>query len=257
MNEEDHPMRDSRLGFRFLARRARRCFACACGAFLLLGSCASAGTVLQFGQINPSDHVRATDVAGVTTLSTTGNADGAGVSIPVKITNFLGVSGVNIHAFETYVGVHSVGAASSFAGLDIQSFTGTIKFTSLPGGAGADYLTATFSTVGSASNHLAGTIGGSGATLSATEPPAGLVLTSSFALFGGRTSMGIGYSNVSPFLTIAANGSTRSFTAENSGTFSASIIPEPSSITLGMISMISLLGFYYRPRHPTTLARPR
>ena len=81
-------------------------------AFLLFGSSADAGgiTVLQFTQFDSVDVVTATKSGGVVTLSSA-NADGGGVSIPVVITNFLGVSGVNILAFETYMNVTSSGSA--------------------------------------------------------------------------------------------------------------------------------------------------
>jgi hypothetical protein len=243
MKEGNHPMRDARLSLPLFARRAGRLFAFACCACVLLNSSTNAGTVLQFGQINPHDVVTATDVAGVTTLSTAGNPDGGGVSIPVTITNFLGVPGVDIPAFETYVGVTSVGAAVPFLGLDIQPYAGTIEFTSLPGGAGAVFLSATFSTVGVHTNTLTGNDGGNAATLSATDPPASLVLTSSFALLGPATSMGLGYSNVAPVLSIAADGSIASFTAQNAGTFSATIIPEPTSFALLGIGVSALLAF--------------
>jgi hypothetical protein len=204
---------------------------------LLLGSNANAGTVLQFGQINPHDVVTATDVAGVTTLSTAGNADGAGVSIPVTITNFMGNSGVNIPAFETFVGVTSTGAAMSAFGLDIQSYSGTIIFSSLPGGAGANYLTAVFSSIGS----LVGADGGNAATLAASQPPASLALTSDFGILTTPTSMAIGLSNVAPALHIAADGSIASFTSQNAGTFSA--VPEPASMALLGIGMSGFLAF--------------
>jgi hypothetical protein len=227
---------DQRLAFsaRFLGRP----FAFVCAALLLLSSSAKADTVLQFGQTNPFDIVTATNNgAGTTTLSSAGNVDGANVSIPVEITNFLGVS-VLIPAFETYVGVTSIGAASSSHGSDFQNFTGTIEFTSAPGGAGLNYLTATFAPVGGSSAvGLSGADGGTGASLLATRPPDNLTLTSDFALLGPPSSLSIGFSNVSPALHIAG-GSIGSFTAQNAGTISASAVPEPGTLCLASCAIV-------------------
>jgi hypothetical protein len=243
MKERNLPMRSSSSSLAILARRPGRFVAFACVVFLLSGSCANAGTVLQFGQFSATDVVTATDSAGVTTLSTAGNADGFFVSIPVTITNFLGVPGLSIPAYETFVGVTSTAPASMFMGLDIQPFAGTIEFTFGPGGIGPNFLTATFANVGAATNSLRGSDGGSAATLSAAEPPASVILTSDFALFGPPTSAGIGFSNVSPALAISPDGSIAGFTAQNAGTFSATIIPEPASFALLGIGMSTLLAF--------------
>jgi len=215
----------------------------ACVAALLLSSSTNAGTILQFGQINPTDVVTATDTAGVTTLSTAGNADGAGVSIPVILTNFLGLSGVNIPVFETFVGVTSTAAAGSGAGFDFQAFTGTVEFTLLPfGSAGnVNYLTATFGSSGAHTSDIFGTDGGTTATLSSSQPQASLVLTSAFAAFAAPTSMSISLGNLAPVYTIAG-GSIASFTAQNAGTISASaVVPEPTSVALLGIGMAGFL----------------
>ena len=86
----------------------------------------------------------------------------AGVSIPVTLTTFIGqnLSGSPIPVFETFVGVTSSGAATTIGGLDIQPFSGTVEFTALPGGAGANYLTAVFSNSVVGSNVLIGVDGG-------------------------------------------------------------------------------------------------
>jgi len=232
------------------ARFLRRAFALACVASLLLVSSTNAGTVLQFAQIDPTDIVTATDVAGTTTLTTLGNANGAGVSIPVEITNFLGTP-VLIPAFETYVGVTSVGAA----GTDIlgnigQKFSGTIEITSLPGGAGLDYLTAVFTTM-TLSPVLGGATGGTQAQLTAAEPPDSLLLTTDpfFATtFGYPTGMTIGFSNVTPALSIAGDGSIAGFTGQNAGTFSAPIVPEPGTLCLASFAVVFGLLAYGKKR---------
>jgi len=229
----------------FSARFLRRSVALACAALLslLLGSSANAGTtVLQFGQTNPFDVVTATDTAGTTTLSTAGNPNGLGVSIPVTVTNFLGVS-VTIPLFETFVGVTSVGSASTSHGSISQNYTGTIEFTLLPFGqpGNVNFLTATFAPVGpSSATGISGAAGGAGAGLAASQPPDVLTLTSDFATFASPTGMAIGFTNIAtpPGLSIAADGSIASFTGQNAGTFSATIIPEPSSLCLGSFAVV-------------------
>jgi hypothetical protein len=232
---------DQRLAFsaRFLGRP----FAFVCAALLLLSSSANAETVLQFAQTNPHDVITATDNgSGTTTLSTAGNVDGGNVSVPVTITNFLGVPGLAIPAFETYVGVTSIGAASTSHGSIFQNFSGTIEITSGVGGTGFNYLTATFSPVGGSSAvGLSGAAGGGAAALQAAQPPDNLLLTSNFALLGPASSFSVPFSNVSPALHIAGDSSIASFTAQDAATVSASIvaiIPEPSSLCLGSIAIV-------------------
>jgi hypothetical protein len=207
-----------------------------------------AGTILQFGQANPNDVVTATLSGGVTSLSTAGNVDGSGVSVPVLITNFLGTPVVAIPAFETFIGVHSVGVDTLAGGQVIQSFVGTVMFSSLPGGLGADFLTATFVSP-TLPGVVSGTQGGTQAQLSATGPPQLLILKSDFELagFANPTSMTLGFSNVSPGLE-DSTGSIRAFTGQNAGTFAASIVPEPSSMGMGAIALIavSLMARYRR-----------
>ena len=221
------------------ARRRIVSSAVACLAIVLLSSAARAGsTVLQFGQTNPSDVVTASESGGVTMLSTGGNTDGGGVSIPVVITNFLGVPGVSIPAFETYVNVTSTGTASTFLGQAFQGFTGTIEITSGIGGTGSNFLTATFPDTANPGT-FSGTLGGTQAQLSATAPPQTLQLSSDFATFLAPLSMTIGFSNVAPGLGITS-GSIAPFTAQNTGTFGAAAVPEPG--TFGMACTAILIG---------------
>ncbi len=207
-------------------------------ALVLLSSAAQAGTILQFAQTNPADSVTAKESGGVTTLSTAGNANGGGVSIPVTISNFLGKPGLSIPAFETYVGVTSTGPATTVLGQILQGFTGTIEITSGVGGTGSNYLTATF-TVPTASGLLGGTSGGAQAQLSATNPPEFLELTSSFTRLIGPflNSMTVAFSNVKPGLGVTS-GSIGSFTAQNVATFGAFGIPEPDTFVMGCMGVV-------------------
>ena len=207
----------------------------ACVATLLVGSTANASsTILQFAQSNPNDVITATNNgAGVTTFSTAGNVDGGGLSIPVTASNYLGVpKPLGMLMFETFVGVTSVGPATTVAGSVTQDFQGTVEFTALPGGAGAVFLSATFGPTGVFSG---GTTGGSG-SLNASVPSDTVTFTAQGMSFSSP-AMSLSYSGITPPVSIGA-GSVGSFTGQNSGTFSANIIPEPSTFCLASIALV-------------------
>jgi hypothetical protein len=207
----------------------------------------ASSTVLQFGQTSATDVVTATVSGGVTSFSTAGNADGANVSIPVTITNFLGVPMI-IHAFETFVGVQTTGTASTVSGVVIQNVVGTIEFTSGTGGTGTDFLTATFTNT-ALPGRVSGLTGGAQLQLGVAGPPDDLTLTSGLATFIAPTSLTLAFSNVTP--PVGTTGTTLSaFTGQNSGTFAAaSFVPEPASLALlgiGMSGFIALRRFFKR-----------
>jgi hypothetical protein len=208
-----------------------------CFALVLVSSAAHAGTILQFDQTNPADVLTATQSGGVTTLSTAGNVDGGNVSIPITIVNVNGVPGLAIPAFETFVNVTSDGPALSLGILNAQRFTGSIEISSLAGGLGINYLTATFVVPGS-SSVFAGVTGGTQASLDATGPPNALVFTSDLAILGPPTSMTIALSNVSPGVSVS-NSSIASFTAQNAATFAATVVvPEPASLGMACTGLV-------------------
>jgi len=226
--------------FALLSRLLRRSLALACTASLLMGpSALASSTILSFSQQNPNDVITASESGGVTTLSTAGNADGAGVSIPVSINNYLGVPQVPfpILAFETFVGVHSTGSATTAAGTISQNFVGTVEFTVNPGVAGPSnpaFLIATFS---GPNGTFSGGAGGGSASLSASEP----TNTVSFTVPGLSfvdAALSLSFSGISGLST---GGSTvGDFTAQGAGTFSVGTVPEPG--TLGMASFAVVVG---------------
>jgi hypothetical protein len=210
------------------ARFLGRSFALPCAALLLLTSSTEAGTVLQFAQVNASDDVTATQSGGVTTLSTANNVDGALVSIPVVVSNFNGAPFPPAPVFETFVGVTSTGTATSAGGTISQLFSGVIMFTSGTGGTGTDFLTATFTNAvfsGSAN----------AASLNVSAP--NLTFASDLATFGAVTGMSLSFSGITPALGITGN-SVASFTAQNSGTFSATNVPEPGTLCLASVALV-------------------
>jgi hypothetical protein len=214
-----------------LARPMRllwRLVALPCAVLLLVAYSTQAGTVLQFAQVNAADTVTATESDGVTTLSTAGNPvmDGGPSSIAVTLTNFNGAPAPPIPVFETFIGVTSTGTATMSGGQIAQLFSGTIEFTVNPGPASAsnpDFLTATFTNA-----VFLGTTNSASLTVSAPD----LTLSSSMATFGTVTGMAIGFSGINSTPLGINNGSVASFTAQNSGTFSAAAVPEPSTLCL-------------------------
>jgi hypothetical protein len=218
-------------GFETSARFLRRSFALACATLFLVTSSIKAGTVLQFSQVNAGDNVTASESGGATTLSTAGNADGGGTSIPVAVSNFDGAPfPPGIPVFETFVGVTSTGAATSSSGTISQLFSGQIVFSEgLPPGINPPILlVATFANaVFSASANAA--------ALMVSAP--NLTLTSELATFPPITGMAIGFSGITPALGIT-DGSLANFTmAQNAGTFSAAV-PEPSALCLGSLAVV-------------------
>jgi hypothetical protein len=194
-------------------------------------------TVLGYAQTNPLDVVTGTNSAGVTTLSTAGNADGGGVSIPVVIANLNNTPGVNIPAFETFVDVHTTGPAITFSGQILQSVVGTIEFSSGVGGTGVNYLTATFTDT-TLPGTLNGFAGGAQLSLGSTDPPQSLTLTSGLVpKILTPTSLTLAFSDVTPGLSITG-GSISSFTGQFAGTIGGTPIPEPSTLAMGCIALI-------------------
>lgn len=218
----------------FLPRLGLGLFAFAFAVSLLTGGSANAGTVLAFGQLNPSDTITATESGGVTTLSTAGNADGGGVSIPVLASSYLGVpQPLGLLMYETFVNVTSTGAATSSGGTVSQAYSGTIEFTSAPGGAGTLFLSVTFS---GGNQAFTGSAGGASASLNASEPGDSVMFTIPGQL-ASNAGMSLSFSGLTPGLGITG-GSVAGFGAQNSGTFSATVVPEPGTLALASIAVV-------------------
>jgi len=246
-------------------RFLRRSFLFACLASLLLCSSSKADTVLIFGQSFPTDNVTLHNgggdgLLGDSTLSTAGNfaTGGMGVSIPVIITTFMGVPGVNLPAFETFVGVASSAPAMATSGFDIQAFGGKIEFSLLPGGPsgpGTNFLTVTFSANSATDSSLSGVDGGHTAGLQATQPTANVTFTSDFGAFHVGTSqfpvgMSLSFTNLSKALSIfnGSLGHSGDTTMQNSGVFSATIVPEPSTMAIAGLGALGMIGYGLRRR---------
>jgi hypothetical protein len=230
-----------------------RTLALATLASLAMATSSSAVTILQFGQVNPNGFITAL-ASGATTTLTTNSLVGPG-SEPILITNIGGtLLGTPIPAFETFINVVSTGTATSAAGRTEQLFSGTIAITSAAGGAGGNFLTATFQNA-----VLAGLTGGGAASLFGSRPPESVLFTSNFAaiqaLIAGNPpeNFSLSFSGLTPNLGIT--GSTiSSFIAQNTGTFSTgtAVVPEPSGIAMAGMAMVAGLGcLVWRRRQPS------
>ena len=224
------------VGSRDSARFLRRMIALACAATLLQGASAQASsTVLAFGQLNSKDVITATDVAGVTMLSTASplNGDGDFVSVPVLASSYLGVPyPFGKLMYETFDDVKSNGTATNTAGTISQNFSGTIEFTSAPGGGGLVYLIAKFGPAGV----FSGGAGGGSASLNASVPQDAVTFTVPGMNYESA-AMSVSFSNITPALHIAG-GSVGGFKGTDSGTFSATLVPEPGTLCMASIAVV-------------------
>jgi hypothetical protein len=212
----------------------RRYLAFACAALLFMGSSAKADTVLAFSQENPSDFVSAISSGGTTTLSTAGNADGNGTSVPVSVSIYNNMQQVPFPSlFYEYIApgaVTSTGTATSSGGAVSQTYAGTIQFYALPfGSAGntlllqATFTDYTFSGVGTSG----GLNPGAGSTTVFSGDPGYAWTGASFSL---------SFTSISPGLSVSG-GTINSFHAVGSGTFSATVVPEPGTLSLSCIGI--------------------
>ncbi len=196
-----------------------------------------AGNILNFG-LNNSASITATETGGISTSVTTTPIAGGGGQ-PVTITLLNGTAD-SISAYLD-LSATSVGPATSFHGSLYQNFDGSFTITANANGTGTNYLSGTFTNV-AFDSQLSGLIGGTGATLTASDPTATITFTSSVitALDPPSTSTFI-FSDLSPSLSLV--GATISgFTASGSGTFSANLVPEPLACVLAGVGAIGMIG---------------
>lgn len=219
-----------------------------CAALLGLPTSASAGTILTFGQLNPADEAVATFSGNTATLTTHGVSNPISpTSIPITVTQIddipLPPGSPFTTAFETFSGLSS--STPQAPGSDAKGgFSGTIEITSLPGGAGTNILTATFS-----GNGILNASGGA----ASLRVPENVTFTSAVpaiqTLIAGFTgNLSLSFTNLVP----PQSGAFTTFTAQNSGLF-ATVIPEPASIVMMGLGLLGVLG-YGSLRHKSSKA---
>jgi len=140
----------------------------------------------------------------------------------------------------------SIDVATTLGTAVIQHYSGTFCFSSVAGCGGTNFLSGTFT------DAAFGGLGGPGLNVNVNNPPDTLVLTSSVIpanQLGAPSTFGLTFANLTPALHITSAGigaaTIGAFTADFSGTVSASEIPEPMSI--GILGL-GLLGLGYMKR---------
>ncbi len=203
-----------------------------------------AESILNFG-LNNSGSITATETGGTsTTITTTGGAQ----SVTITLLNGAAAS---ISAYLNLTAT-SVGPAVVFQNSLYQNFNGSFTITANANGSGVNYLSGTFTNVAFDSK-LSGLNGGTGATLSADDPTAKFVFTSSVITnLAAPSTASFTFSDVNPALHLV--GSTiSSFKASGSATFSAnpggsSISPEPSTFAVAGLGALAMIGYGLRRR---------
>jgi hypothetical protein len=189
------------------------------------------------------------------TIAANGSATLTGTNIQVVITIFGGFVGA-IPAFEN-ISAHSVGAATfnSGSGTISQPFDGTVSFTSLPGGAGTNLLTATFTNVSMTNtNNLGGTNTSPAANLGAAQPPQLLALTSDLLPASELSppvtmSISLGLNKALVWDTATGTITPGTYKATETGLFQqANAVPEPSSFLVAGIGGLGLVVYGLRRR---------
>jgi hypothetical protein len=227
-------MRDPHRELAVPGRLLRRSFAFACLASLLLFSQreAAAGgiTILTFTQNQAGSPV---------TLTNDGSGNGTITATDVKVLigtlNNLPVLPA-IPAFLS-LSLTNTGPATVSGTSVSEAFSGTFSITSGTGGSGTNYLSGSFTDV------FQGNIGASSGAVVASEPTSTVTFTSGVGLqLGSPRALALSFASISPALVVNGGsiGAVGSTTMSVSGVYSA--VPEPSSLALGGIAVVVLIG---------------
>jgi hypothetical protein len=213
-----------------MMRRRLLAISCAVGmAVALMAQPASAATILVFGQSGGGNLFMANETGGTTVLSAN--------NIPVEITT-LNELAVDIDAFFTLVATSGGNPAVNVPGTNAwaQPYSGSFSITGIGPMTGFNYLSGTFSGLALAN------VGGTNAIVTAAQPPLTLSFTSSVPgmPLDIPRAMSLGLTNLTP--TFSINNSFNDFSSNVAGTFSAEVIPEPTSMLLlgsGLVGIVA------------------
>jgi hypothetical protein len=198
---------------------------------------ANATVLAVIGQESDADQVTATTAGGVTTITTDTLVDITAIdaALPVPITATLDLTAT------------SVGPAITIGGNVVQAFTGSFSIT----GGGNNYLSGTFD------DSVFG--GGTSLVLTASSDAAGESVTFTSSVIPAseiafNTGISFSFTDVAPPASTVGSGGSRTlapFTADVSGDFSATAVPEPATwamLGLGFAGM-GLVGLTRRRKN--------
>jgi len=227
-------------------RLPRILFAAACVASLALSTSASAATILQFSQRSSSDFVSATVSAPSSTTLNTNGPVATPTRIPITITQLGNLDNQNTQAFETFIpSLSSIGAVSG----GIQNgFSGTILISANPDGTG-NFLTAVVTNGRLSANGASGGFEAASGTTNGGNPTSVILTTANLnvaAAMGGlgpiAGAVSLALINISPEQN--SGGSFTGFRAQNQGSFSVNVIPEPASFLSAGTALVAGLGCF-------------
>jgi len=215
-------------------------------ALLAMATAADAAFILQYtqntGTPTASPVVFTPNGVGET-ISSTGTGVTNGTWIPVNVTIGAVPGTQPVPAFMSFTTALSTASGATTNGTTVNqpNYTGTIEFNFAPSSTPAsNILTIQFS-----GGTFSGIIGGNAAALTDSQPPN--TVTYSSVLFPtlvaglNQRDFTINFTGLASVLTSAGAGANSSST---SGSFSGSVVPEPTSIVMLSISALGGLGFY-------------
>jgi len=221
-------------------------------ASLAMATAADAAFILQYTQNttvpSASPVVFSPNGAGET-ISSTGTGVQTpppptnGTWIPVNVTIGSLPGAQPVPAFMSFTSPLTTTSAATTNGTTVNQagYTGTIEFNFAPSSTSAsNILTVQFS-----GGTLSGIVGGNAAGLTDSQPPNNVTYSSVLfpTLVAGLTQRDftINFTGLANVLTSSGAGTN---TASTSGSFSGSVVPEPTSIVMLSISALGGLGFY-------------